>query len=143
MGQQFMHTGFVVSDRDKAIAFYRDVVGLDVLNEYERQGEGIDQVLGYEGAHLKSALLDMGGGHVLELIQYLSPAPAERPSQERNVVGAAHMAIQVDDIQVAYDRWVEGGAVTLGPPTEIVPGRLICYLQDPDGNWMELVQISE
>ena len=143
MAQRIMHTGFVVSDRAAAIAFYRDVVGLSVISEYERQGGEIDRVLGYESVHLKSVLLDMGEGHVLELIQYVNPSLSSRPTEERNVVGAAHLAIQVDDIQATFDRWSKAGAGVLNPPTEIVPGRFICYLQDPDGNWLELVELKE
>ena len=142
MAQQIMHTGFVVENKERAVAFYRDVVGLRVISEYERQGDAIDKVLGYADVHLKSAILDMREGHVLELFQYVIPPPAARPTPERNVVGAAHMAFQVDDIQEAYARWTTGGATALEEPQQIVPGRWICYLQDPDGNWMELVQVD-
>ena len=82
------HTGFVVRDRDAAVAFYRDVVGLNLISEYGRRGPGVDQVVGYQGTELRSAVLDLGGGHILELIQYLSPAPAERPSEERERAGS-------------------------------------------------------
>ena len=88
------HTGFVVRDRDEAVAFYRDVVGLRVISEYERKGAGVDQVVGYEGTELQSAVLDVGGEHILELIQYVNPAPHERPTEERNVLGAAHLSLR-------------------------------------------------
>ena len=77
------HTGFVVSDRDKSVAFYRDVVGLELIAEYERVGPGIDAVIGYEDTHLIIANLDLGGGHILELIQYLNP-PASTSVQRQN-----------------------------------------------------------
>ena len=86
MIKQLHHTGFVVTDRDKSVAFYRDVVGLKLIAEYERIGPGIDAVIGYENTHLIIANLDLGEGHILELIQYLNPPPNERPSTERNVV---------------------------------------------------------
>jgi catechol 2,3-dioxygenase-like lactoylglutathione lyase family enzyme len=137
------HTGFIVSDRTAALAFYRDVMGLDVVSEYERRGPAIDRVVGYQGTHLKSALLDLGGGHMLELIQYVSPPPAARPTNERNVIGAAHMALMVEDIASLCEKLVAAGAAVINPPTELAPGRLACYLQDPDGNWLELVQVAE
>ena len=110
------HTGFVVRDRDAAVAFYRDVVGLRVISEYGRKGPGVDQVVGYEGTELRSAVLDLGGGHILELIQYLSPAPAERPTEERNVLGAAHLAFEVEDIGETFRRLEGGGARVMNPP---------------------------
>tara|TARA_Y100000588_G_C13479766_1_gene596314 strand:- start:251 stop:532 length:282 start_codon:yes stop_codon:yes gene_type:complete len=87
------HTGFIVRDRAAAVAFYRDVVGLNLIDEYERIGEGIDQVIGYKDAHLKIAIFDLGGGHILEVLEYVNPSPDERPSEERNVLGAAHIAL--------------------------------------------------
>lgn len=136
------HTGFVVSDRDAAVAFYRDVVGLTVISEYNRKGPGVDQVVGYEGTELRSAVLDMGSGHILELIQYLAPDPQTRPSEERNVLGAAHLALEVDDIYKTFEHLVAKGAKSLNQPAELAPGRIGCYLQDPDGNWLELLQLS-
>ena len=73
------HTGFVVSDLERAVEFYRDVIGMEVTTRYERTGPGVESVVGYEGAHLKIALMGAGGVHALELIKYVSPAPAERP----------------------------------------------------------------
>jgi catechol 2,3-dioxygenase-like lactoylglutathione lyase family enzyme len=137
------HTGFVVRDRAAALTFYRDALGLDVVSEYERQGAAIDRVVGYEGTHLKSALLDLGGGHMLELIQYVSPSPEARPTDERNVIGAAHIAMLVKDIASLSEKLVAAGAAVINPPTELAPGRLACYLQDPDGNWLELVQVDD
>ena len=143
MVQQLHHTGFVVRDLDKAVAFYRDIVGLQVISEYERIGPGIDQVVGYADAHLKLALLDLGGGHILELIEYVNPPSDERPTAERNVLGAAHLAFQVKDISATFAKLSSGGAKIMNPPAEIAPGRIVCYFQDPEGNWLEIMEFSE
>ena len=74
------HTGFVVADLDKSVAFYRDVMGLTVNVSRERKGGPVTQVLGYEDTHLKIALLSIGDGHTLELIQYVHPTGAARPT---------------------------------------------------------------
>ena len=138
------HAGFVVEDLERAVAFYRDVVGLEVRSRYERIGPGIEQVIGYEGTHLTIAHMGAAGGaHTLELIQYLNPPPDQRPTGERSVLGASHLAIQVEDIEDIFERLVAGGAKRLNPPTELAPGRTACYLQDPDGNWLELIQLTE
>ncbi len=93
MIRRLHHTGFVVRDRARAVAFYLDVVGPNLISEYERIGPGIDQVISYEGAHLQLAILDIGEGHILELIQYLNSPSTERPSDERSTIGASHLAI--------------------------------------------------
>ena len=137
-----LHTGFVVRDLEKTVAFYRDVVGLEVQSSYERTGATISQVVGYENAHLLITTLGTENGHILELIQYLSPPPEERPTEERSVLGAAHLAFLVDDIDATFQTLIGGGARPMNPPTEVAPGRKACYLQDPDHNWIELLEIG-
>ena len=142
MVQKLHHTGFVVKNVEESTAFYRDVVGLSLIRAYERMGTGIDQVVGYENAHLSAAILDIGGGHILELIQYVNPRSEDRPTEERNVLGARHLALLVDDIHAMYARLAENGGQGMNPPAELEPGRIACYLQDPDGNWIELLELS-
>jgi catechol 2,3-dioxygenase-like lactoylglutathione lyase family enzyme len=143
MIKRMHHTGFVVSDLEKAVDFYRDGAGLQVQSRYERIGAAIEQVVGHEDAHLLIAVLGLGGEHLLELIQYVSPPPADRPTAERAVLGAAHLAFLVDDIEGTLDALASNGARTMNPPAEVAPGRTACYLQDPDGNWIELLKIKE
>ena len=134
------HTGFVVNDLEKSVEFYTDVVGLTVVGTRDREGAPISQVVGYENTHLKAALLSVADGHILELIQYIQPVGSERPTEERNTLGASHLAFNVDDIEQTFQHLISRGAQKLNPPVEIVPGRTGCYLQDPDGNWIELLQ---
>lgn len=134
------HTGFVVRDLDSSLEFYRDVIGLRVVRTLERHGEAISQVLGYEGTHIKGALMGVADGHVLELIQYVHPMGTERHSEERNNLGAAHLAFNVRDIDSTFAQLVSRGARGLNPPAEVAPGRRVCYMQDPDRNWIELIE---
>lgn len=134
------HTGFVVRDLGKSVEFYRDVIGLELVRMLERDGPGISQVLGYEQTHIRGALLGIADGHFLELIQYHHPEGADRQSEERNMLGATHLAFNVDDIEATLDRLVSSGARKLNPPAEVGPQRTVCYLQDPDGNWIELIE---
>ncbi len=66
----FFHTGFVVKDLERSISFYRDVVGLQILQEREFAGGVVSQLLGYDNVHLKMAMLGLQGeeGHALEVI---------------------------------------------------------------------------
>ena len=138
----FFHTGFVVKDLERSISFYRDAVGLEILREREFAGVEISQVLGYENAHLRMAMLGVQGeeGHALELIQSFNPASSSRTTSERSVQGASHLAFHVDDIEGTFRRMVANGAQQPNPPVHVPPNRSACYLQDPDGNWIELLQ---
>ncbi|MDP6513860.1 MAG: VOC family protein [SAR202 cluster bacterium] len=139
------HTGFVVSDLEKSMDFYINVVGLKLVRQIEREGGPISQVLNYPDLHLKAALLGLEGeeGHILELIQYINPPSADRPTEERAVLGASHLAFNVTDMKTTFARLLEAGAKQLNPPVEVPPGRIVTYLQDPDGNWIELLDFGE
>ena len=143
MIQKMHHTGFVVADLERAVEFYVDGVGLEIQNRYERQGGPIEKVVGYVDAHLQIAILGIGGEHVLELIQYVNPPPGQRSTSERSVIGGSHLAFAVDDIQAMYEKLSSAGARTLNAPVAVAPGRTVCYLQDPDGNWLELMELTE
>ena len=136
------HSGFVVADLDKATSFYRDVVGLKVLDTRERTGTAISQVVGYENCHIKAVDVGTGDGHRLELIQYVNPPARDRQSEERSMIGSSHLCLHVDDIDATFNRLVENGAKKMNPPAELAPGRWACYLQDPDGNWIELLELQ-
>ncbi len=139
------HTGFVVNDVEASADFYTRVVGLKEVERRERDGGPVSDVVGYENTHLKAVLLGLGedDGHILELIQYIRPPASDRPSDERAVVGASHICFNVDDIRAAFSELIANGAQQLNPPVEVSPGRHVCYLQDPDGNWIELIQSEE
>ena len=113
------HTGFVVKDLERSVEFYSAVVGLQVVARREREDGPISQIVGYEDSHIKLALLgiDQDGGHILELIEYLNPVSAERPTQERAVLGASHLAFNVTDIEGTFQRLLDNGAIRLNAPS--------------------------
>ena len=89
--------------------------------------------------------MDLGEGHQLELIQYLSPASGPG-GISRNDLGAAHVAFYVEDIDRFYAEKSRQGLRPINPPAEHrdEQGRLIrkvLYAQDPDGNWLEFVEL--
>ena len=98
------HTGFVVSDMERSLDFYRDLLGLQEERNHILEGEFISQLVGYPNAKLHIVYLGAGDvRHSVELIQYLNP-PGERiePS-DRNSVGATHLGIIVDDLDSFYE----------------------------------------
>ena len=136
------HSGIVVEDMERALVFYRDVLGLQVLGRRERDGGPISDVVGDEDCHLTIADVGAGDGCVLGLIQYINPGPGRRPTEERSVLGGSHVAFNVEDISRTYEDLLRGGAQSLNAPVEVAAGKTVCYLQDPEGNWIELIQLS-
>ncbi len=144
MLKSFFHTGFVVKDLDKSVAFYTEVLGMRIAARVERKGEFANQLLGCADAHLKSELVDKGEGHQLELIQYINP-PSGLGGIARNDLGAAHLAFFVEDIDKFYDETKARGLRFNNPPAALADDqghvqRKALYAQDPDGNWLEFVE---
>ena len=110
------------------------------------RGPGISEVVGYPDAKLHVVYLGTGDlKHSVELIQYLNPPGGKISPTERNAVGACHLGIVVDDLDAVYEELSSKGAKFLGPPVvreSNIYGRKVVYLQDPDGNWLELLEGS-
>jgi catechol 2,3-dioxygenase-like lactoylglutathione lyase family enzyme len=141
------HTGLTVSDLDRSIAFYRDVLGLtvqipptDVFG-----GEDVSRGIGVPGASLRLAVLKTGAGS-LELLEYRTPAsPIERPVPP-NSLGAMHVAFQVQDIRRVMAELEAKGVRFLSGPNIVDDGPLAgwrwVYFHDPDGIALELVEFT-
>ena len=136
----FHHTGIVVKNLENSIAFYEDVIGLTLSARRERNGGLITKIVGYPNVHLKAALFDLENGHFFELLEYIEPQPKEMPTEQRAVLGASHIAFMVTDISQTLESVVKNGGIPLNEPVEFISGRSGCYLQDPDGNWIEFIE---
>jgi catechol 2,3-dioxygenase-like lactoylglutathione lyase family enzyme len=139
------HAGYTVSDLDRSVAFYRDVLGCEVIATQEKQGGYLAAIVGYPDAHVRMAHLRVpGGGHVIELFQYLAPDGARADVEPHNV-GASHLCFLVDDLQAVYEELVAQGVNSfVSPPVEvdtgINTGGFGVYLKDPDGITVEIFQ---
>src|SRR5688572_4451292 len=98
------HAGITVADLDRSLAFYRDVLGLEVQTVFERSGEDISRIVGYPDARLRIAMLHIPGGSVrIELLQYVHPQGAPGTHETCNP-GVGHVCFTVDDIHGWYER---------------------------------------
>ena len=136
------HTGIVVRDLDKAIAFYRDVLGLELLNRDERHGEYINTLVGLEGVSLEFANLGIKSQpySAVELLQYTEFDTTSTP-RNSNSLGCNHIQFFVEDIDEAYRDLKERGIQFNSPPLMVPTGtKKSIYLRDPDGNILEFHQ---
>ena len=65
---------------------------------------------------------------------------------EKNDVGASHIAFLVNDIDSFYSNAKDKGLKPVNPPSSLHDEngtllRIALYAQDPDGNWIELVEL--
>lgn len=138
------HTAFTVSDMERSLPFYRDLLGLKVVRDKIRWGKAFDEMTGFPNAKLRVVVLEDGeSGHLLELIEYLNPKGKKRRWRLCDA-GATHISFYVDDLDGAYERLRENGVRFQSPPVTIRRGGKtigkVLYLYDPDGNTIELFE---
>jgi catechol 2,3-dioxygenase-like lactoylglutathione lyase family enzyme len=138
------HVGITVGDIDRARWFFEQVLGLDLLDTGVDASPAIDRIVGMAGVRLRFAEYDLGADQILEVLSYVSPEGSVL-AQEVNDPGSAHLALEVDDIDAAYERFVEHGVHVRSAPVTIEDegawrGCRACYAAGPDGFTVELIQ---
>src|SRR5918911_4190321 len=139
------HTGLHVRDLARSVAFYRDLLGLQVLAEREARADYVGEVVGYPGATIRMAWLrHAGGGPILELLQYVDPAGTPVDTATPNP-GTAHVAFSVPDIHATVERLRAAGvAFKSAAPVAITAGANrggdAAHLRGPGGITLELLQ---
>ena len=142
------HHGFTVSDIDRSVSFYGDLLEMELIRISDRSNlPSYDTILGYEDVHIKVALLRHPvNKFLLELVQYINPPVESRP-QENRFLGASHLAFEVDDVDAMHASMVEAGLGSINPPTDVVrDGKVVAramYGLDPDGISVEMFQEFE
>ena len=115
---------FVVSEMERARAFYRDVLGAELFREYG----GTSCVLQFQGASL---LLVTGGGPTEDkpTVTFEPPSDPDRVSSE--------LTFRVPDCRAAYETLSARGASFLAPPVDW-GGEIRAFFRDPDGHLLEI-----
>jgi catechol 2,3-dioxygenase-like lactoylglutathione lyase family enzyme len=139
----FNHTAFTVSDLDRIIPFFRDLLGFELTSRAPRDGRLIARMTAIEDVEVEIAYVN-GPGHRIELIQYKAPAEREVVVPRLCDAGAAHVALDVTGIEAlvaasgAYGFTPVGGIVEIdaGPNQ----GSRVVYLRGPDGITVEYLQ---
>ena len=114
------HCSLIVSDTDKAVRFYRDILGL--------QTDETRPDLGYPGAWLQVANSQI---HLLEV-----PNPDSVDNRPKHGGRDRHVALQVTNLEMVIQRLIAAGVEY----TKSKSGRTALFFRDLDGNAIELVE---
>jgi catechol 2,3-dioxygenase-like lactoylglutathione lyase family enzyme len=149
---QFHHMCITVSDMDRAVALWRDVLGFEVGVDTLIPGEGVssevlDDIWGVPGVRARCVVVGSAEGAYVEMLQALNP-PVERTPPERLRyfhTGIHELALRVSGIDDWFAKIKNAGYET---QTEYVwsggssTGRSFLFY-DSDGNMIQLWEPGE
>ncbi len=116
----------VVADLERSVAWYRDVLGAELVNEYG----GTSAVIRFVGSWL---LLVTGGGPTADKPQVTMAPPADPDA------ASAELIVAVPDCRAAHAELVARGATFLAEPVEYA-WEIRAFFRDPDGHLFEITE---
>jgi len=139
------HTGVTVSDIERSLVFWRDVLGFELSHRAHQQGELAEQITGVAGAEILIAVLK-APGHKIELLEYRGPDDRKNRNDLRPCdLGHVHLALTVENLDEILDRMAASGWKAAGTPQTLTlgpnAGKRVIYVRDPDGTTIELMQM--
>jgi len=118
-----------VGDLDKSIAFYCDILGMELLRRKD-----------YPGGEFTLAFVGYGEEKDHTVIELTYNWGVEEYDLGK---GYGHIALGVDDIYGTCDRIkAQGGTVSREPGPMKHGSTVIAFIEDPDGYKIELIQLG-
>jgi len=149
--QSVASVGFTVSDMERSVAFYRDVLTFKPVSDIEVDGPEYDQLYGIFGVRARIVRMQLGEQQI-ELTQFISPPdlrPIPVPSYSHDL-WFQHVAIAVRDMDAAWAQLREHHVRQISPRPQTIPlsnqiaaGIKAIKFRDPDGHNLELLWFPE
>jgi catechol 2,3-dioxygenase-like lactoylglutathione lyase family enzyme len=142
------HTAIVTSDTGRALAFYRDALGLSVAGESENFGAEQEHLNNVFGARLRITTLRAAAGPGIELLDYLAPRGGRPAPADLAANDVAHWQTTVGLARLAASWLRPRGFFLVSPDIVPVPGTASAFfafdrgllVRDPDGHGVRLVE---
>jgi lactoylglutathione lyase len=127
------HIGHAVSDMERSVRFYTELIGFRFDRELSFSNEQIQDLLVLDQPKDMRVIYLLLGGFTLELMQMDPPATADAGSRNFTMTGITHFSFVVDDPADVYARVEEFGGARW---SDIGIANMI---RDPDGQLIELL----
>ena len=123
MVKKLLHTRYRVSDLDKTVAFYRDVLGLELVRSHTSPR-------GSQLVFFKAP----GSEEEIEICKFDASGPVS--------VGfdTTHLAFEVEDMDAFAKHAASKGYPLSDGPTPTSTGSVIAFVDAPEGYEIELIQ---
>jgi lactoylglutathione lyase len=120
---KWYHLGIKAKDSDASIRFYRDILGLDIVDTVEVLGKKFTFV----------------GNDTIQ-IEIEQANPGDTQADPSSMTGLNHFSVVVDDINGFVKKARMKGAGVLMDPFNPRPDRLTTFIKDPDGVLIQVIQ---
>ena len=137
------HVGITVSDLDKSLAFYRDLLGFHIVKEMDESGKHIDNFSGLQDIDVRTVKMSANDGSMIELLYYRSHIETNEENLIKNItkVGCSHFALTVRDLPSLYSKMLKEKVAVICEPQYSPDGNVrLTFCRDPDGTLIELVE---
>ncbi len=138
---EIRHTGLVVANLDRALEFWRDLLGFKIVRQMEETGEHLDAFLGLKNVRVTTVKLAAPDGNLVELLYFHSHRDKAEWKGTPHTTGLTHIAFTVDDLDSEYRRLSAAGLTFIAPP-QVSPdgGVRVTYCRGPEALLIELVE---
>jgi len=136
------HIGISVTNIEKSLIFYRDMLGLKIQRTMNEKGTFINKILANSDVDVKTIKLSVNNNTTLiELLEFKKPKPSAKKINIENI-GASHVAFTVYDLEKCYKILSNKGVKFKSIP-QISPDSYakVAFCEDPDGIPVELVEV--
>jgi catechol 2,3-dioxygenase-like lactoylglutathione lyase family enzyme len=132
LDMQFSHVVIAVGDMDRALAFYRDVLGMDVVFDQELSGEP------FAGR----AVGGLVGGASIELLSLPGQRADDGSEAAYKAVGLQVISFSVPDLDHTHSVIEAAVGARARQPFEVEEVRMF-FVTDPDGTVIEFVEFPD
>lgn len=138
------HTAIVVDDTARALAFYRDGLGLAIAGQGENHGEEQEHLNNVFGARLRITTLRAAAGPGVELLHYLAPRTGRPAPNDLSAADLAHWQTTIAGREPRALLAQQHGGGLVSPDVVAVDARALGFshglmLRDPDGHAVRAV----
>lgn len=144
------HINIVVSDLERSVRFYTEVLGFRETRRAFLEGDWIERIVGVPGVRARVVYVVAPAGEPrIELLRYETPAGEDPVANRRaNTIGLRHIALRVDDMAATVAKLKAAGATLFSEPVRVPAGvvkhdagdKTLVYFLDPDGVILELAE---
>lgn len=142
------HIAVSTPDIERITAFYHEALGFERESEITcwksgtTAGGWVDDVTGLKNSSGRAVMLRKGNIRI-EFFEFESPKPTLLSDRRVCDYGYTHICLTVDDMDAEYKRLKDAGmGFHARPPKNPLGGLRAIYGRDPDGNVIELLEVS-